>query len=41
VASHGWATSPGAPAWAPLVSVAVLVLPPLVALWLGTRLAEQ
>jgi hypothetical protein len=41
VASLGWATSPRAPAWAALVSVAVLVLPPLVALWLGTRLAEQ
>ncbi|MCX2728012.1 hypothetical protein OO015_10970 [Thermomicrobium sp. 4228-Ro] len=41
VVSLGWALSPEAPEWAAIVSVAVLVLPPLVALWLGTRLAEQ
>ena len=40
-ASLGWATSPGAPEWTLLVTLALLVLPPLVALWLGTRLAEQ
>lgn len=41
VVSLGWTLSPEAPEWSLLVSIALLVLPVLVALWLGTRLAEQ
>lgn len=41
VVGLGWTLSPEAPEWSLLVSIALLVLPALVALWLGTRLAEQ
>ncbi|WP_448577081.1 hypothetical protein [Thermomicrobium sp.] len=41
VASFGWATSPRAPGWAPFASIVLLVVPVVVGLWLGTRLAEQ